>query len=96
VAVRTWQWPPALAQNAVQTRPVAARRRFTVDGYFRMVEVGILSDDGRVELIDGEVVAMSPIGLRQSQVTTRIGRLPPAARPPIEAGLRRVLGLPGT
>ena len=40
---------------------VIARRRFTADEYQRMGQAGILSREDRVELIDGEVVAMSPI-----------------------------------
>ena len=39
-----------------------ARRLFTVEEYGRMVEAGILSEDDRVELIDGEIIAMAPIG----------------------------------
>jgi len=38
------------------------RRRFTVDQYERMVEAGVIRPDERVELLDGEVVEMPPIG----------------------------------
>lgn len=38
------------------------RHKFTVEEYHRMAEVGILDGDRRVELIDGEVIEMSPIG----------------------------------
>jgi Uma2 family endonuclease len=36
--------------------------KFTVADYMRMAEAGILTEDDRVELIDGEVRAMAPIG----------------------------------
>jgi Uma2 family endonuclease len=38
------------------------RRRFTVQQYERMVEAGVIRPDERVELLDGEVVEMPPIG----------------------------------
>src|SRR5262245_8708891 len=41
---------------------VLKTHRFTVDEYHRMGEVGIFSEDDRVELLAGEVVEMSPIG----------------------------------
>jgi Uma2 family endonuclease len=38
------------------------RRLFTVDEYYEMARVGILKPDERVELLDGEIVPMYPIG----------------------------------
>ena len=38
------------------------RHLFTVDDFQRMVKVGILDEHARVELIEGEVVEMPPIG----------------------------------
>jgi Uma2 family endonuclease len=39
------------------------KRRFTADQFLRMAQVGILCEDDRLELIDGEIVEISPIGL---------------------------------
>lgn len=38
------------------------KRLFTVGEYYRMLEAGILTEDDRVELIEGEIVKMSPLG----------------------------------
>ena len=39
-------------------------RRFSVDEYHSMAAVGILDPDERVELLDGQIVHLSPIGAR--------------------------------
>src|SRR3954471_15927755 len=41
-----------------------ARFQSSADQFERMVETGILTEDDRVELIDGELVTKSPIGSR--------------------------------
>lgn len=50
------------------------KRRFSADDYQRMGQTGILSSEDRVELIDGEVVATSPIGPRHSACIDRANR----------------------
>jgi Uma2 family endonuclease len=45
---------------------------FTVGEYHRMGEAGIFGEDDRVELIDGEVFEMSPIGWRHTWTVTRL------------------------
>jgi Uma2 family endonuclease len=39
------------------------KRRFTADEFLRMAQVGILCEDDRLELIDGEVVETTAVGL---------------------------------
>ena len=52
-----------------------ATRRFTVDDYYKMAEVGILGQDDRVELIEGEIVEMAPIGPLHAGRVDRLLRL---------------------
>ena len=51
-----------------------ARRHFNVTEYYRMAETGILSESDRVELIDGEVIEMSPIGSRHAACVDRLNQ----------------------
>jgi Uma2 family endonuclease len=51
----------------------ARHYRFTVDQYQRLAAQGFIAQDARVELIDGEIVEMSPIGSRHNAAVDRIG-----------------------
>jgi Uma2 family endonuclease len=53
----------------VEDRP---QRLFTRQDYHTMVESGILSEDDRVELINGKVIAMMPIGPRHAASSGRL------------------------
>jgi Uma2 family endonuclease len=50
----------------ILSRHPVPRHRFTVDEYHRLGEVGILGEDDRVELLEGQLVDMSPIGPRHA------------------------------
>ena len=52
-----------------------ARRQFSVADYARMRETDILGEDDRVELIDGEVREMSPIGPLHAAIVKRLNSL---------------------
>lgn len=52
-----------------------SRRLFTVAEYHQMTQSGILAEDDRVELIEGEIVEMSPIGSRHAACVKRLNRL---------------------
>ena len=51
------------------------RRRFTVDEYHRMADAGVLGEDDRVELLDGEIVEMSPIGPPHTGCVARLNAM---------------------
>lgn len=55
--------------------PCPARHRLDVNDYYRMAEVGILKRDDRVELIDGEIIDLNPIGSPHAAITNRLARL---------------------
>jgi Uma2 family endonuclease len=40
------------------------KKLFTVNDYYSMAEAGIIGPDERVELVEGEIIQMSPIGHR--------------------------------
>ena len=61
--------------TAVITDPPLTRFKLTVEQYHRMGEFGILHEDDRVELIDGELIRMAPIGSLHGGLVSRLTRL---------------------
>jgi Uma2 family endonuclease len=51
---------------------LAPTHPFTVAEYYRMAETGILTPDVRVELLDGQIVDMLPIGPFHSDANSRL------------------------
>lgn len=72
-------WAPETGVISVEV----VKRLFTTDEYHRMLDAGILSDDDRVELIEGEIIEMSPISSRQAACVDRLtASSPDSAEPP--------------
>ena len=64
---------------ALQTYSVTevqpSRRRFTVDDFHAMIAAGVFTEDDRLELVDGEVVEMSPIGTPHATCVRKLNYL---------------------
>ena len=56
---------------ATQPRPY----RFTVDEFEQLNLTDVLGDEIRVELIDGEIIEMSPTGIRHAQCVSNLTEL---------------------
>jgi Uma2 family endonuclease len=52
-----------------------AKKLFTVDEYLRMGEAGIFHPEARLELIEGEIIEMSPVGDRHVICVNRANAL---------------------
>jgi Uma2 family endonuclease len=51
------------------------KRLISIDDYHRMAADGLFSEDDRVELIEGEIVEMAPIGNRHATAVRRLSIL---------------------
>jgi Uma2 family endonuclease len=59
----------------ILTRHKVPRHRLTRRDYYRMGEAGILGNNDRVELLEGQLVDMSPIGPRNAIVSGNMNAL---------------------
>ncbi len=84
---------PGLASSKTSLVKKPQRRRLTVDDFAKMCEVGILSADDRVELIDGELVEMPPMGSEHAGIVNELanvlpGLLDPALRLRVQSSVQ--------
>jgi Uma2 family endonuclease len=54
---------------------VQTEHRFSVSDYYRMAEIGVLPPNARLELLDGRIIDMSPIGPFHGGLVKRLSRL---------------------
>ncbi len=59
----------------METKTQEVARRFTVHEYHRTAEAGILHEDDRVELVEGEIVEIAVIGSRHYAYVNRLNKL---------------------
>ncbi len=55
------------------------RLRFSVDDYYKMIEMGMIEDYEKAEIIDGEMVPKMTIGDRHAMAVNRLNRMLAAA-----------------
>jgi Uma2 family endonuclease len=57
------------------TIPAVVRKRFTTQEYEQIAAAGVFAENDRVELLEGEIVEMSPLGPLHSACVDRLNRL---------------------
>jgi Uma2 family endonuclease len=55
--------------------PMIARHAFTTDEWHRMGELGLFDEHARAELLDGDIMDMTPIGSRHAGIVNRLNRM---------------------
>ncbi len=55
--------------------PVVVKHRFNTGEYYQMARAGVLRPDARVELLDGEILDISPTGPFHGGVINQLGHL---------------------
>ena len=65
---------PATSSPPTRQEHPPKRRLFTVDEVLAMDRAGIFHPEERIELLDGEIIVMPPIGEPHADGTTRLGR----------------------
>jgi Uma2 family endonuclease len=56
----------------MNVQPQPRRLRFSVDEYYQMIELGILKDYEKAEIIEGELIQKMPIGEKHSAIVEKL------------------------
>lgn len=84
-----------MTEPEIEIRAEPQRRRFTVHEFQQMGEAGIFAPEERVELIDGEIIQMTPIGPRHMEAVFALEDfLRPAVGPDIRVSVQGAVQLP--
>lgn len=59
----------------INFQPQPRRLRFSVDEYYKMIELGMLKDYEKAEIIDGELIQKMTIGDKHAAVVNNLNRL---------------------
>lgn len=59
----------------IQTHPQPRRLRFSVDEYYQMIELGMLKDYEKAEIIDGELIQKMTIGDRHALIVDLLTKI---------------------
>ncbi len=62
----------AVLRGKDKSDELATRRLFSVDEFHRMAEAGIFQEDDRLELLGGDIIAMSLVGVRHMACVNRL------------------------
>ena len=67
-----------MTSGASPSASAPTRRRFTVAEYYAMADIGILEENDRIELLDGDLIVKAPIGVWHASSVDRFANtLPP-------------------
>ena len=58
----------------VESQPQPRRLRFTVDEYYKMIELGMLKDYEKAEIIEGELIQKMAIGDRHAAIVNLLNK----------------------
>jgi Uma2 family endonuclease len=63
-----------MPQTFIQQMPQKIPLRFTVDEYYKLIDLGMLHDYEKAEIIDGELIRTMTVGDRHAQVVDRLAK----------------------